>query len=326
MFDDIIKHSIWIQRYAGGLYNNEILPELKILRDRIDKRILSAQGYELERLSWLMRDIDNIIAQGISKLQPSLWSSLAKYENEFALKMLDENTTTDIIIGAGLNAEALTAIVATSTIRLDGKSLTIADMISTFSSRYSKDIQNTIQIGIAEGKTLQQIAKDVRTISNNRTRQQAEAVVRTASNHISDKVMHGVFNEYSKLFKGEEWISVLDNRTSTICASRDGEIYPMNSGPRPPAHYNCRSRRVPIVKDKYSLGIKDTRASMDGQISAKITYEQWLKTQPISIQNEVLGKTRAELFRKGGVSLDRFVDKSGKTYTLDQLRAKDLLK
>jgi hypothetical protein len=61
---------------------------------------------------------------------------------------------------------------------------------------------------------------------------------------------------------------------------------------------------------------------MDGQVPEAETYQTWLKKKSAAFQDEILGPTRGKLFREG-LSLDRFVDQSGKEYTLKQLRSKD---
>jgi hypothetical protein len=60
-----------------------------------------------------------------------------------------------------------------------------------------------------------------------------------------------------------------------------------------------------------------------GEVPKDVTYQDWLRKQSVSFQDEVLGPTRAQLFRDGGMTLDRFVDNSGHEYTLDQLRQRD---
>jgi len=65
-----------------------------------------------------------------------------------------------------------------------------------------------------------------------------------------------------------------------------------------------------------------TRASMDGQVSEKLTYHEWLKRQPAAVQDEVLGPTRGRLYREGKVKIDRFsVD--GRRLTLEELRRRE---
>lgn len=116
---------------------------------------------------------------------------------------------------------------------------------------------------------------------------------------------------------------------SAVCRARDGKVYPLDSGPRPPAHPNCRSSTVPVLKSWKEMGInlkeapEGTRSSMNGQVPADLTYQEWLKNQSADFQDDVLGVTKGKLFRNGGLSLDRFVDRAGKELTLDQLMKRE---
>jgi hypothetical protein len=49
-------------------------------------------------------------------------------------------------------------------------------------------------------------------------------------------------------------------------------------------------------------------------------YSDWLRRQDREVVKDVLGKTRADLFLKGKLQVDHFVDNKGKDLTLDQLR------
>lgn len=91
--------------------------------------------------------------------------------------------------------------------------------------------------------------------------------------------------------------------------------------------HNCRSLYVPVLKSWKDLGIPideispSTRASLDGQVPAKLTYQTWLEKQSAERQDTVLGKTKADLFRNGGLTLDKFVSKQGHSYTINELKA-----
>ena len=65
-----------------------------------------------------------------------------------------------------------------------------------------------------------------------------------------------------------------------------------------------------------------TRASMNGQVPADITYYQWFETQGASFQKEVLGATRYKLWKNGGVSLEAFHNDAGLMYNLEELKKK----
>ena len=56
-----------------------------------------------------------------------------------------------------------------------------------------------------------------------------------------------------------------------------------------------------------------------GQVPAKTTYQQWLGRQSAGFQDDVLGNAKGKLFRKGGLTLDKFVMRDGTEITLSQL-------
>lgn len=58
---------------------------------------------------------------------------------------------------------------------------------------------------------------------------------------------------------------------------------------------------------------------LTGTTPAKTTYGQWLRRQSAANQDDILGPTRGALFRRGGLTLDRFVMRDGTELTLAQL-------
>lgn len=58
---------------------------------------------------------------------------------------------------------------------------------------------------------------------------------------------------------------------------------------------------------------------MVGPFPEPEVYASWLKSQPKDIQQDILGKDRAKLFNEGKLSLDKFVDYTGREYTLKEL-------
>lgn len=62
---------------------------------------------------------------------------------------------------------------------------------------------------------------------------------------------------------------------------------------------------------------------LTGVVPAKVDYETFLRRQSVDFQNEVLGVTKARLFRRGGLSLDKFVNRQGDELTLRQLAQSD---
>lgn len=92
--------------------------------------------------------------------------------------------------------------------------------------------------------------------------------------------------------------------------------------------HNCRSTVNFITKSFRELGIKsdaDTspaaRASMNGTVPAKTTYESWLRKQPSEFHDIVLGPARAKMWRAGEFRLSQLVTADLRPRTLDELRA-----
>ena len=52
-------------------------------------------------------------------------------------------------------------------------------------------------------------------------------------------------------------------------------------------------------------------------------YEEWIKRQPRSFQDDVLGEEQAELLRKGQLSVSRFIDNNPEVLSLKELKRKE---
>lgn len=165
-----------------------------------------------------------------------------------------------------------------------------------------------------------------------------EAAVRTVRNHVIQISYQETFSALG--FGYVKDIVTLDGRTSSKCqgvAARD-LIQPIdNIKYRPPYHYNCRTVQVgcnkdgkidgkrPYVADTRSVKNipKDERADKIGQVDANTNYPEWFARQSASFQREVLGKTKYELYKKGGYTFENFVDNLGNPYTIAELKELD---
>ncbi len=77
------------------------------------------------------------------------------------------------------------------------------------------------------------------------------------------------------------------------------------------------------TKGDYDKWARGRIRQLVGPVPATQTYQTWLKGQSNAFQNEVLGDTKAKLFRDGGLTLDKFVDRNGTELTLKQLAQKE---
>lgn len=327
--DVFTRHQIHLQRLAGA-ERNRITPLLDQLLQSIRVELANLPGdYRTAQLlrtqalvEALTRDtLAEMGAQAVEQLQ-----ELAEYEEEFTVKALSQVAN----IGFDLpTPEQLSAAVTTSQTRLvTGKTITRAtlpELWETLADSKAKEIGRIIQTGAVSGRTQMDMVRDIARNLKGRTKQQVSAVVRTSINHIATEARQATIKANSDIIDRVQWIATLDGRTSDVCRARDMQYYPIDSGPRPPAHYSCRSTVVPVVAEKYALKIKGARAGKDGPVDAKTTYNSWLKRQPEAFQDDVLGAARGKLFRSGGLSMDKFVDDEGRTLTLQQLREREPL-
>lgn len=329
LIDSLTKHQIFLQRFAGGQVK-EALPVLRqMARDiRAALRRQDLTDFQTARLIALEIDIAAITgAAGVElrALMTANMTEFAAYEAEFTQRLLQGAVTVEL---AGVSTVALGAAVARAPMTLvSGKKTiqtTFAGIFDTFAAGTAREVMTSVQAGITQGSTTAQIVRQVMGMVETRTRAQAEAVVRTVANTAGSAARAELYSANADVLKGEEWTSVLDGRTTLVCAGRDGKIYPVGRGPQTPAHYNCRSVRIPVVDDRFAaLRGGATRASYQGPVSSQRTYSGWLKDQPKQFQDEVLGPERAKLFRSGAVPLDRFTDDAGRTLNLEQLRARE---
>ena len=331
LLDAGIKHQIYVQRYAGGQVKDlvkylddaqaEILRKLDGVDTLAESRSLQRK---LDQIAALQRDALEKLSKGITDNA----ADFAEYEAEFAVKTMNTAAAASVTLPA---SEQLRALVTQAPMQLaiSGKagstvqSLTLSQAATQFSKDKAAEITRTIQRGMVEGSTVQSLTRQIASVTNKHKRQ-AEALVRTSVNHISSEARSAVNKANDDILKGEEYVSVLDGRTTIGCAALDGKILGFDEPPFTPRHWNCRSLRVPVLQDRFQEeGLEGTRASMDGPVSAKRTYSGWLKGQSKEFRVQVLGKERAALFDAGKLSLDDFVDANGNPISLKQLQVLD---
>lgn len=214
---------------------------------------------------------------------------------------------------------------------------TIEEHLEGISNFARDEVASQLRIGIAQGESVGRMITRVRgTLEANyadgiyeKVRGGVEAVVRTSTNFVVNQAREQTMAENADIVDRVQLVATLDTRTSPICRARDGEVYPVNEGPRPPFHPNCRTMAVPVTKSWDDLGLGDRfkkgdpqfdlRESIDGEVAGDITYEDWLGQQPKARQLEILGPARYDLWKREGLSLKDMIDTRGRTLTLDEL-------
>lgn len=314
--DAQIRHAVGLQRLSNAEVRKVIALLNKIDR-RIVERLLLDDLTEMgkARQNKLLKDIraiiDAVYGEVSSDMRASL-DALAKYEQDYQYKLFKSVVGVDVQLQRVSIDQLLAAVNSRP---FQGRFL--AGWFDDLPEAAFRRLRDAIRMGVVEGRSIAEIVRDIRGTRAQGykdgitaiSRRHAETTVRTAVNHTANAAAEGFYNRNKRLIKAVQWLSVLDMRTSSICRARDGEVYEVNKGPRPPAHPNCRSTTTPILKAH-----PKPRAT---------SYTEWLKRQSNTVQNDVLGVSKARLFRAGNLTMDRFVNKAGKEYTLEQLEERE---
>lgn len=346
VMDSALRHAITLLRYR----NSEVERVLAVLEaevlgdlaDRIRARLdrIATRGYDTslrrtKALQELSAMIETIVALGYQAIREKSVSglvalSLAEAEwqraslNRLTPLQLDFRSPSPAILRQSINLKPVEGALVKEWWKVLGDST-------------AERVKREITKGLAAGESVDEMMRRLRGTRDagykngvlQTSRRDAQSLVRTSVSHIAAQAREEVFVQNEELLRGVMMLATLDARTTLYCMQIDGKVYPVNDGPRPPFHWNCRTVTIAVVKSARELGLasKDipegTRASMNGQVPASLTYPQWLKKQTVEFQNEVLGPTRAKLFRSGKFTIDQFVDDRRRAVTLRQLLASD---
>lgn len=330
--DSLVRRQIFVQRFAGsqGLAAQKLL--LDILERAQARMLREPTEFQTGRIARLIDDISIIANRGFADLSAQLLDEIAEFAADEALfYQTAVQTGVSVQLAVPAIGQIEQALLNTGMDAPIGpNTITMQEALDQFSEKKAAEIQRAISDGILDGDTTAQVARRIGALSD-RQRAQVDALTRTMINHASSQA-HKVFNvENSAVLKGEEWVATLDIGTTLICGGRDGRLYPVGRGPYPPAHWNCRSIRVPVVKDEFALGTQGAKrpevgADGPGQVTGQTKFDGWLRRQPADFQDEYFsqfpdGAEKAALFRRGGLGIQQFRDETGRDFTLDQLRA-----
>ena len=323
ILDGFVRHQIFLQR-LGGQYVNELLPLIIQLNKEV-KALLSQDltDYELFSLTQRGGELSQIIYAATGELDEELVAKLeelAEYEAGFTARLLDSATTFQFAIPS---TERLISLVSNTTMELiSGKNkdvLTVNQMVSKFARGYEDKVTNTVRAGILAGQSTAETSRQVAEITS-RSVSDAEAIVRTATNHVGAMARKEVYAANTDAIAREEWVSVLDHRTTVTCAALDGLYFQVGDGVYPPRHYRCRSLRIPITNSRYNKQIK----GLSGQEN-KRNLNAIFNRRSAEIQEAILGPERYQLFKDGKYKIDQFTDDTGVVYTLEELERMDSL-
>lgn len=342
--DEILRqallHAYFLQQYKAGVaervllfLNQQVLPELtrRIEADLAALGVGNARALSRFRRTSLSEDVLTSLSDGIgqaSDLASAELRAFAPLEADWQIDVV--RTAIPVKVEMSLpSPQTLRALVETQPVQ----GTPMAQWFEAIESSTQRAIITQVGVGIAAGESIGEIVNRLTGTARRgyndgifqATRRNIDTTVRTTVAEVSTQAREETYKANLKVIKAVMWVSTLDSRTTLLCQHLDHKLFLPGKGPRPPAHFNCRSTTVPVIKSWKELGFdfdeltERTRASLTGQVPERITYGDWLKGQPSDLQDEALGPARGRLFRQGKFSVDQFVDRRGRTLTLEQL-------
>lgn len=319
--DGVIQRQLEVNRYVGSITQrlNAVLSDLAL--DIEDAFRGDIRDYTKAELGKLLADVKATVTETFNLFFADLlreWEELAQDEAERVVE--DNNTILGILFFTTVLSQAQTdKIIRNLTI----ESMPFAELQKRMIGDAYFRINQAIRQGIDAKETNGQIIKRVYDQTGRgrsaitTTAQTVGGVIATAIAEIIGAVQFATYEAHEKKIAFVQHISVLDNKTSDTCIARAGKVWtypgyePQGHNlpfARPPLHYRCRSRVTFIP-------------AFDKTPAKDLTFDEFLKTKSTSYQDETLGKGRADLWRKGDITLTQLIDQSNNPLTLKELRA-----
>ena len=218
--------------------------------------------YEIENLKAYQEDrTNNLLRNG--------------YEDNYYRTMF--NTQQRIGYAASFTLLNKKAIDRAVNAKFDGASF--SDRIWLEKDKLVLNLNNVLAQSIARGSGLNGIISSIMKLTN-ATYYNASRLARSELNRVCGLANYDAYQE-TEMVEEYEFVAVLDNRTSEICADMDGKRFPKKEYVpgvnAPPMHPNCRSTTVAVIGSNIGTRIAKDREGKYIKISASTKYYDWAK-------------------------------------------------
>lgn len=343
LHDALISYQLDLRRFEAGTVK-KILATLDQMKAELVQALTKADTltrYNKARKSALLKELNLVISDFYKKAQADLdlnIAGLAETQAKHAAKILEGT----VAVNMAVSLPSETAIT-----RLSKDALIDGGPMAGWWGKLARDtefkVNNAVRQGIAQGETNQQIITRVRgkrgTIGAlDSASHNIAALVQTATQTVANDSRLSVFEANRDIIKEVIWFSAMDGHVCPRCIALSGRKWKNTEGHEPvghpvafrnpPIHWNDRCVLLPVTKTFRELGVdidevpEGQRASRDGPIAAKTTFDEFLSRQPKEKQDEQLGAGRADMWREGKITLSQLIDGKGRELTLAELKAK----
>lgn len=307
--NDLIKRQLDTIRVEIGL-ENELLSQIEQLKKDITALIAGVDLTTLtkaqlnELLKRIEKAINDFYADCTEQMQQTIndiGDNEARYLPRLFILATDGNSGIKILSDAQITS-------LTAGILLGG--LTLKETFAVQEAQLFNAVKRQIRTGAVDG-----VIPDLAGVFK-KTNNWIKATVPTATGAIRNQIIYA-FGRINSKVKGWQHYSIIDERTSAICFSRNHLIWDKDKQPighdqifqLPPLHCRCRSSVLPLT---------DLQAESDG-----MTNEKWINSRSLAQLQEQFGKGIGKMLKSGEVTIADIVKNSGlQPMTLTELKEK----
>lgn len=307
--NDLIKRQLDTIRVEIGL-ENELLSQVEQLKKDITTLIAGVDLTTLtkaqlnELLKRIEKAINDFYADCTEQMQQTIndiGDNEARYLPRLFISATDGNSGIKILSDAQITS-------LTAGILLGG--LTLKETFAVQEAQLFNAVKRQIRTGAVDG-----VIPDLAGVFK-KTNNWIKATIPTATGAIRNQIIYA-FGRINSKVKGWQHYSIIDERTSAICFSRNHLIWDKDKQPighdqifqLPPLHCRCRSSVLPLT---------DLQAESDG-----MTNEKWINSRSLAQLQEQFGKGIGKMLKSGEVTIADIVKNGGlQPMTLAELKEK----
>lgn len=291
LYDKLTRHQVYFEGVKSW-FSNDFNDTLDVLNRRVMNIFINAPERNIGDLTAaeyrnferrISRQLDSIIKRSTEVLWQDL-KDISSEDNQVLQQILKSERSTrrkmpsDAVVWNQVKNRPVGAT---------GGSMD--EMIDAFYANLKQTILREVRKARTDNGTVDDLIttmKGTRDANNrdglmNKFKNQSNSVLSTVLQHITSISQ----NQYERIFyERYRWVAVLDSRTTKVCRSRNGKTWVYGKGPIPPAHYNCRSKIVPMDDDRRNY---------------PDTWFGWLREQPFNVLSDIVGIQAARRIQEG---------------------------
>lgn len=320
LLDAVVRHQLVLERLKAA----QVRELEKLLRSFHAKANDLIRGLPADKLSENKKRDLSLLQTKLKREMIALFekheAQLTKWLQDFAAIFWTINVASlEEASGESYTGEALLAASALLLLWRRFRRTPIAasgetplDMLRRAHAGLLASVGNTIRRGQVEGWTITQL---LAALFGTRVAGAGASVLGRAFNGMRAAIVTIIqaFNSFlrsvltGQMFEYYRWVSVMDERTTPICRSRNNNIYRRGEGPLPPAHFNCRSDIAPVT--------------LGSRVVPQPAFYLWLHRQPDSVLAAILGRDQLRRLRANPRAFRRVVDLVFRPLSLSSYRS-----